>query len=261
MNVGRALSRARRLAGLSQRALAERTDVSQSTIARAESGSMGLRVDTFERLLRECGFALEVERRLGMGVDRTTFSFRSSPRDRIALMAAAAVNVSEFVASARNEKPLGPFDPLHMLLGLANHGVAFVVIGGMADAAHGGASITDDLDICYSSERANVDVMIAALKSLDAAPRVRRYDLRFREVCSFSTPLGSLDCVRMPRGTYGFDDVARDAASIDIEGTTVRVASLDDLVRMKRAAGRLADLGELEVLGALREEVESRGES
>ena len=36
----------------------------------------------------------------------------------------------------------------------------------------------------------------------------------------------------------------------------VRVASLDDLMRMKRAAGRPKDLIQLEHLGALREEIE-----
>jgi len=262
MNAGRALTRARKRAGLSQRDLAERAGVTQSTIARVESGSMGLRVNTFERLLRECGFALEVERRLGIGVDRTTFSFEASPDDRIGYMATAAVNVSELFASSRNEKAMGPFDPLRMLIELRKHEVDFVVIGGMADAAHGGASITDDLDICYSRSDQNVDRLLVALTFLEAASRddstLDARTLKVRDLCAFDTPVGKLDCVRMPRGTYGFDDVVRDALNIDVDGADVMVASLDDLVRMKRAAGRLSDLAELEVLGALREETEAR---
>lgn len=39
---------------------------------------------------------------------------------------------------------------------------------------------------------------------------------------------------------------------------TVLVASLDDLMRMKRAAGRAKDRAELEILAALRDELEER---
>ncbi len=42
----------------------------------------------------------------------------------------------------------------------------------------------------------------------------------------------------------------------DLDGLTVLVASIDDLIRMKRAAGRPKDLIELEVLGALRDELD-----
>lgn len=41
-------------------------------------------------------------------------------------------------------------------------------------------------------------------------------------------------------------------------GITVLVTSLDDLIRMKQAAGRPKDLIEVEVFGALREEVEEQ---
>jgi hypothetical protein len=37
----------------------------------------------------------------------------------------------------------------------------------------------------------------------------------------------------------------------------VPVASLDDLIRMKRAAGRPKDRIELEILGALRDEIDA----
>jgi hypothetical protein len=43
---------------------------------------------------------------------------------------------------------------------------------------------------------------------------------------------------------------------MDLDGVTVLVAAIDDLIRMKRAAGRPKDRVELEILGALREEID-----
>jgi hypothetical protein len=45
--------------------------VPQSTIGRIEAGTVDPRVGTLSRLLRACGFDLEVEPLLGQGVDRT----------------------------------------------------------------------------------------------------------------------------------------------------------------------------------------------
>ena len=50
------------------------------------------------------------------------------------------------------------------------------------------------------------------------------------------------------------------ATPFDIDGITVLVASIDDLIRMKRAAGRAKDLIEVEVLAAVRDELERGGE-
>jgi hypothetical protein len=41
---------------------------------------------------------------------------------------------------------------------------------------------------------------------------------------------------------------------MEIDGRTTLVASVDDLIRMKLAAGRDKDLVEVQILGALREE-------
>jgi predicted nucleotidyltransferase len=57
----------------------------------------------------------------------------------------------------------------------------------------------------------------------------------------------------------GFDELVQRAKPFDIDGITVLVASIDDLILMKRAAGRAKDLIEVEVLGAVRDELE-RGE-
>jgi predicted nucleotidyltransferase len=58
----------------------------------------------------------------------------------------------------------------------------------------------------------------------------------------------------------GFDELMQRAKPFDIDGITVQVASIDDLIRMKRAAGRAKDLIEVEVLAAVRDELERDGE-
>ena len=55
-----------------------------------------------------------------------------------------------------------------------------------------------------------------------------------------------------------FDSLAEDAMTTRMHGVTVLVASLDDLMAMKRAAGRPKDRIELEMLGAVREEIDRR---
>src|SRR6266508_3449145 len=86
MKAARALRWARRRAGLSQRELAEKSGLPQSTIGRIEAGTVDPRVGTLSRLLRACGFDLEVEPRLGIGVDRTQIDecLAVSPAERIA---------------------------------------------------------------------------------------------------------------------------------------------------------------------------------
>jgi hypothetical protein len=61
-----------------------------------------------------------------------------------------------------------------------------------------------------------------------------------------------------PSGTNGFADLDASATEEDLDGLTVRVASIDDLIRMKLAAGRPQDLIAVEWLSALRDEVEER---
>jgi predicted transcriptional regulator len=79
MKAARALRWARLTANLSQRALAKKSGIPQSTIARIEAGTIDPRVNTLSRLLHACGFDLEVEPLLGQGVDR------SQIRERLAL--------------------------------------------------------------------------------------------------------------------------------------------------------------------------------
>ena len=65
-----------------------------------------------------------------------------------------------------------------------------------------------------------------------------------------------VDCLATPAGTEGFVDLDASATDEDLDGLVVRVASLRDLIRMKRAAGRPQDRIALEWLAALRDELE-----
>lgn len=73
---GRMVRYARSRARLTQRELAARTGIPQETIARIERGRVDPRVGTLDRLLEGCGFGLEVEPRLGIGIDRTQIDSR-----------------------------------------------------------------------------------------------------------------------------------------------------------------------------------------
>jgi predicted transcriptional regulator len=95
---------ARRKAGFSQRALAERAGVTQATIARIETGEIDPRTNTVSRLLRACGYDLEAVPLSGIGVDRTAIRelLRLSPAERARLAVREARNLERAVpAQAR----------------------------------------------------------------------------------------------------------------------------------------------------------------
>ena len=159
------------------------------------------------------------------------------------------------------------FDPDAILRTLDAHGVRFIVVGGLAGNLRGTADVTNDLDVCYARDRQNLERLAEALRELGAHFRgpdvpedtpfqLDALTLRHGDSFTFATEAGAFDILGTPSGTTGFDDLDAGATSIDLgRGLVVRVASLDDLMRMKRAAGRPKDLIQLEHLGALREEI------
>lgn len=54
-----------------------------------------------------------------------------------------------------------------------------------------------------------------------------------------------------PAGTSGYADLFANSAEFDVEGMNIRFASVDDLIRMKRAAGRPIDQIHIEILQKL----------
>ncbi len=158
------------------------------------------------------------------------------------------------------------FDPFRALRALLARGVKFVVIGGVAARAWGSPSHTNDLALCYERSKPNLEALAATLRELGAQLRGAPDGLPFQldaktlamgDAFTFSTEAGWIDCLGTPSGTSGHKDLVANASDMHADDLTFKVASLDDLIRMKRAAGRPKDRIEIEILTALKEE---RGE-
>jgi hypothetical protein len=147
------------------------------------------------------------------------------------------------------------------LLGrLSNAHVDFVVIGGVAVIAHGYERNTKDLDICYSPDPDNLAALGQVLVDLGA--RLRNIDedipfvpdartLRGMQILTLDTRLGGLDLLVDPDGSPGYAALKANAERISFDNREILIASIEDLVAMKRAANRPQDQTDIEALNAV----------
>src|SRR3954453_13200849 len=161
------------------------------------------------------------------------------------------------------------FQPDVILRALIDPGVRFVLIGGLAAQAHGSPLLTGDLDICYARDGENLRRLATTLTALSAvrrglAPRaptpppLDARTLRAGGLFTLMTVAGDFDIIATPDPGFDYERLVASAVSTKVAGEPVLVASLPDLIEMKRAAGRPKDRIELEILGALREELDRR---
>ncbi len=161
------------------------------------------------------------------------------------------------------------FHPDAILRSLVAHEVRFVVVGGLAAQAHGSPTLTGDLDICYARDGDNLARLAATLVELGAVRRGLPADtptlppmdartLHAGGLFTLMTSAGDFDLLADPDPNLDYERLRGTALSTTVAGQPVLVASLDDLIAMKRAAGRPKDRVELEILGALREEIDGR---
>ena len=152
-----------------------------------------------------------------------------------------------------------------LLAALDEAGVDYIIIGGVAARAHGSARLTDDLDVSYARDPANLARVIEALAPLRPYLRGAPPGLPFewsvatvRAGLNFTltTDAGSIDLLGEIVGGGRYEDLLSHALTITIFGREVRLLDLPWLIHVKRAAGRPKDLEVLAELEALKEEIE-----
>jgi hypothetical protein len=140
---------------------------------------------------------------------------------------------------------------------LTRGGVRFVVIGGVAVAAHGYLRTTADVDLVPDPDHANLDALVNVLIDLQArlalSPTTEVSDehraaLRRGRNISVVTSLGDLDIVQRLPGVPPYEQLDARAEMVRLAGTPLRICSLADLRAMKKARGSAQDLADLERL-------------
>lgn len=156
------------------------------------------------------------------------------------------------------------FDPLRVLRTLKAHDVRFVVIGGVAAWIQGASIVTADLDIVFECTDENANRLSLALRELGAIYRHqlgRRIEPDAAGLLStsggghhlFETEAGDVDALRKS-GEYDFERLEPRAVTFAIEDVEAQFATLEDVIEMKKAAGRDKDRAALPVLEAALEE-------
>lgn len=129
-----------------------------------------------------------------------------------------------------------PFEPLRMLAAMRSNGVSYVLVGSFASAAHGAPITMDDVDVCIPQDQDNLRRAGLTLQQLGAEPIGSDSPSR----SSYETTAGRIDVIELGDGFAGLYERAAD---MDLgNGVIARVASMGDLVEMKKTSGDLMGL-------------------
>ena len=145
-----------------------------------------------------------------------------------------------------------------ILRSLAAHRVEYLLIGGLAVQAHGHVRTTQDVDVLPAPGRANLDRLAAALVELRARPSgggelpgrapLDGATIERAKVLGLDTDAGGVDIHTSPPGAKAYASMRPHALELDVFGIHVAVVGRDDLIAMKRAAGRPLDRGDVVAL-------------
>lgn len=148
-----------------------------------------------------------------------------------------------------------------LIAALTDSRVRFVLIGGVALIARGGARVTNDLDLVYDRATDNLENLVSALGPLHPRLRGAPPDLPFlfdtrtlRSGLNFTliSDAGEIDLFGEVAGLGGHREALSVSTALSLFGRDVRVLDLDGLESTKRAAGRAKDLIDLETIAALK---------
>ena len=146
---------------------------------------------------------------------------------------------------------------------LVENEIDFIIVGGAAATAYGSARLTLDLDIVYSRDNLNLERIVRALEPIQPYLRGAPPGLPFewsvqtlKKGLNFTliTTLGALDLLGEIVGGGGYEELKPETIRIQVAGAECRCLSLEQLIEVKRAAGRPKDLEAIAELQQILEE-------
>ena len=146
---------------------------------------------------------------------------------------------------------------------LAETGVEFIIVGGLAATAHGSARLTQDVDVLYSRTPENVGRLVASLAPfrpyLRGAPSGLPFEWSESTIqrglnFTLTTSIGDIDLLGEITGGGSYDDLSDHTVELEFFGHSCKCLDLEWLIRVKRAAGRPKDIEAIAELEALLEE-------
>lgn len=153
--------------------------------------------------------------------------------------------------------------------------VRYLVVGGVAVVLHGYLRTTADLDLVLQLDRGNILRAMEALGTLGYRPRapvppesfadeeVRKQWLREKDLTVFSmwsAARPALEIDLFVEEPFDFGEAYARALRVPLERVEITLVSLDDLLTMKRRAGRPLDHQDVEALESLRSQAGQDGE-
>ena len=155
-------------------------------------------------------------------------------------------------------------DFLRIIGVLTEHGVDFIVVGGVAANLLGSARLTYDLDIVYDRKETNLSRIVEALEKfnpyLRGAPPGLPFKLDLQTLknglnFTLTSDLGPIDLLGEIPGARSYEDLFADSFEIREQGLTFRCVTLVRLIQLKNAAGRPKDFETLAELKTILEEL------
>jgi hypothetical protein len=148
------------------------------------------------------------------------------------------------------------FEPDRIVRALNYSGVEYVIVGGLAVAAHGVVRATRDLDLVPAGSEANMDRLARCFVALGAERPVEEQltGATLGRPVSFTvtTRHGEVQLLNRMHGVPPFEQLERDQVTVEIAPDVLApVCSLPHMREMKRAADRprdRVDLAELDEL-------------
>ena len=139
-----------------------------------------------------------------------------------------------------------------ILADLNEAGVRYVIVGGIAVIRHGYIRATRDIDAVIAQDAKNLDA-IAKLVARWGATRPDGTALPKGAIAAgrdihLATPHGDLDLLADRAPPLSFEDLRANADVKKVDEVDAPIASLADLVALKRLAGRDQDLLDLRSL-------------